>query len=109
VTDQTHYDVTKGRIRQVLETTGGRALPSTSFELEIFKKENRIRMVVAKGRGWGHGVGMCQWGAMQLSQDGYGFRKILDHYYPGTELKEWREVETMSGTLWGPEGRGGRG
>lgn len=88
-TDQDVYEVEKGQIRQVLETTARRPLLSTAFELEIWRKEERIRMVVARGRGWGHGVGMCQWGAMQLSRDGYGFRTILGHYYPGTQLKLW--------------------
>ena len=45
--------------------------------------------LTARGRGWGHGVGMCQWGAMQLSKDGYDYRFILGHYYPGTKLRLW--------------------
>lgn len=88
-TDKDVYEAVKGQIRQVLETAAGRPLLSTAFELKVQKKEDRIRMVVARGRGWGHGVGMCQWGAMQLSRDGYGFRTILGHYYPGTQLKLW--------------------
>lgn len=88
-TDKDVYEAVKGQIRQVLETSAGRPLLSTAFDLEVWKKEERIRMVVARGRGWGHGVGMCQWGAMQLSRDGYGFRTILGHYYPGTQLKLW--------------------
>jgi stage II sporulation protein D len=39
------------------------------------------------GRGWGHGVGMSQWGAEGYARHGYGYRKILAHYYPGTTVR----------------------
>ena len=38
------------------------------------------------GRGWGHGVGMSQWGAEGYARHGYGYREILAHYYPHTHL-----------------------
>ena len=38
------------------------------------------------GKGWGHGVGLCQWGAYGMSRKGYNYKQILDFYYPGTEL-----------------------
>jgi len=38
------------------------------------------------GRGWGHGVGLDQWGAEAMARDGRGYREILRHYYPGTGL-----------------------
>lgn len=39
-------------------------------------------------RGYGHGVGMSQWGAKALAEQGADYRTILAHYYPGTELRE---------------------
>ncbi|MGN0189575.1 MAG: SpoIID/LytB domain-containing protein [Candidatus Cryptobacteroides sp.] len=39
--------------------------------------------LVLKGSGWGHGVGLCQIGAAVMASQGYGFREILNHYYPG--------------------------
>ena len=42
------------------------------------------------GRGWGHGVGMCQWGAMAMAEQGYTAEKILTHYYPGTVIKRFK-------------------
>lgn len=39
-------------------------------------------------RGYGHGVGMSQWGAKALAEQGADYRTILVHYYPGTELRE---------------------
>ncbi len=40
------------------------------------------------GHGWGHGVGMCQYGAMGLAAAGKTYTAILKHYYPDTELKK---------------------
>lgn len=39
-----------------------------------------------QGRGWGHGVGMCQWGARGMAAHGMGYREILSWYYPTTRL-----------------------
>jgi stage II sporulation protein D len=94
--DREALEITKGQIRQVFESTEGRPLRSTAFELQVWRRGERIRMIVAQGRGWGHGVGMCQWGAMQLSRDGHTFREILRHYYPGTELRVWYPPEALS-------------
>jgi stage II sporulation protein D len=41
------------------------------------------------GRGWGHGVGMCQWGAKGQAENGRNYKEILSFYYPHTELKLW--------------------
>ena len=40
------------------------------------------------GGGWGHGVGLCQIGAAVMASKGYGYREILQHYYPGSELSD---------------------
>lgn len=40
------------------------------------------------GRGFGHGVGMCQWGAKGMGEKGFSYREILDFYYPGTVLSK---------------------
>jgi stage II sporulation protein D len=39
------------------------------------------------GSGYGHGVGMCQWGARGMALDGKDYHDILSHYYPGAELR----------------------
>jgi stage II sporulation protein D len=41
---------------------------------------------VISGHGWGHGIGMSQYGAQGYAQNGYTYDQILSHYYPGTEL-----------------------
>jgi len=42
---------------------------------------------VVKGAGWGHGIGMSQWGAYGLAKRGSGYREILAHYYTGTAIE----------------------
>lgn len=39
------------------------------------------------GRGWGHGIGLSQYGAKKMAEDGYDYEEILKHYYTGVEIK----------------------
>ncbi|MBP3191297.1 SpoIID/LytB domain-containing protein [Natronogracilivirga saccharolytica] len=41
---------------------------------------------VFRGAGWGHGVGMCQSGAISQINSGYDYRQVIDHYFPGTSV-----------------------
>jgi stage II sporulation protein D len=43
---------------------------------------------VFRGAGFGHGVGMCQTGAIGMAETGKSYREILRHYYPGTVLRK---------------------
>ncbi len=43
-----------------------------------------------QGRGFGHGLGMSQWGALGLAQRGYNYQQILQYYYQGTEISSTR-------------------
>lgn len=43
-----------------------------------------------QGRGFGHGLGMSQWGAYALAQRGYNYQQILQYYYQGVEISQWR-------------------
>lgn len=56
-------------------------IPSVFFELETAGNE-----VIISGRGMGHGVGLCQWGAREMAQRKHDYRSILSHYYPGTRI-----------------------
>ena len=59
------------------------------------------------GRGWGHGVGMSQYGAYAMARDGRSHSQILQHYYPGTSLHtEGDDAGTVVVDLFG--GRDGR-
>ena len=57
-------------------------LKSSAFDVEWQDDE-----VILRGRGWGHGVGLCQIGAAVMSFNGYGYKEILGHYYPGAEVE----------------------
>jgi stage II sporulation protein D len=48
--------------------------------------EGGVRGWVFTGRGWGHGVGLCQVGAYGMAASGFSYRDILSHYYPGTRI-----------------------
>jgi len=60
---------------------GWNAVRSTLFELYSGKD-----YIMLEGKGSGHGVGMCQWGAEGMGRLGFTYRDILAHYYPGTEI-----------------------
>jgi stage II sporulation protein D len=66
-------------LRQVLGYT---RLPSLQFEAST-----EGEAAVFRGRGSGHGVGLCQWGARGRAIKGAGYREILAHYYPGAEIR----------------------
>ncbi len=62
-------------------------LPSTWFDLEIERGEgDSLKQVIARGRGNGHGVGMCQNGAIGMARAGFSYKDILTHYYAGVKI-----------------------
>lgn len=72
------YIITAKDFRQIL---GPNELRSTNFEASISGDK-----LVLKGIGWGHGVGMCQWGAKGQSEKGKTCEEILGLYYPGAQI-----------------------
>ena len=48
--------------------------------------ETRISNITFKGKGFGHGIGMSQWGAKVMAERGHSYEDILLHYYSGTYL-----------------------
>ena len=44
-------------------------------------------VIYIHGGGWGHNVGLCQYGALGRALDGKGYEEILSHYYPGTKVR----------------------
>lgn len=76
-------------------------LPSTLFSLEMKNRggEDDLPSTAAfvfSGNGWGHGVGMCQWGSIGMARSGKSFREILSHYYPGTVVEDGYERYGLS-------------
>jgi len=65
-------------------------LPENLFTMHALQRDDGTRIVRFLGRGWGHGVGMCQHGAYGLARSGMTYDRILAHYYPGTVLETGR-------------------
>lgn len=75
------------RIRQVLRPPSGQLLRSTGFSLMAIGAGRNVTSLVIDGAGAGHGVGLCQWGAVGRARAGHGYQQILAAYYPGTRLE----------------------
>jgi stage II sporulation protein D len=74
--------------RFVLRTTSGEILNSASFVVEAAPiSGGRVTQLTLRGAGYGHGVGMCQWGAIGRARAGQDFRTILSTYFPGTTVE----------------------
>jgi len=73
------YVLRKNEIRWVLQPAEGRILGSTDFVVRQGRLEDGE--IVVEGRGFGHGIGMCQWGAIGRARAGQGYREILAAYY----------------------------
>ena len=61
---------------------GWSRLPSTNFKIAIDGD-----LVIFEGKGYGHGVGLCQWGALQMAREGKNYKEILSFFYPGTTIQ----------------------
>ncbi len=71
-------------IRRILQSPNGGALPSNYFFL--FPNPQNPRKFYIFGAGYGHGRGLCQWGALGQALEGVGFREILKFYYPNLQV-----------------------
>lgn len=89
---------TSGRVKeiQVVGTSGSRTLRGESFRIAAGLNSTLFNVAPVgegqelafsfAGRGWGHGLGLSQWGARGLAEAGYSYMQILGHYYPGAQL-----------------------
>jgi len=60
---------------------GPNVIMSTNFQASLIDDD-----IVFEGLGWGHGVGLCQWGAYFMAKEGYSYKQIIEYYYPGSEI-----------------------
>ena len=89
VTDRGVYRVMGDRVRWVLKPDPGSEaiLRSTLFKMEVTRIGDRVASVDLLGGGNGHGIGMCQTGAVRMAELGYSPVQILKHYYPGARIQ----------------------
>lgn len=78
------HEWTGREIRDILE------LPSTDFEIEYANPNS----ITVSTRGYGHGVGMSQYGADAMAKEGSKSEDILKHYYPNTEIKNFQSIHS---------------
>jgi len=80
---------------KVVSDQGTYALKSNNFRIKVGEtklKSTRFRIqpnrhgVLIRGKGYGHGVGMSQWGANRMAQSGFKYQDILKHYYRGVRI-----------------------
>lgn len=84
-TDRGAVTMSGHEIRDALRDARGAILNSTYFQVDREARSgDRVSGLTLRGTGNGHGVGMCQWGAIGRARAGHDVRAILRHYYPGT-------------------------
>lgn len=80
------FDVGGNDARAILRTPSGEPLPSSYFSVSTEGGDAGISRVILRGNGYGHGVGLCQWGAIGRARAGQSARHILRTYFPGTSV-----------------------
>jgi stage II sporulation protein D len=81
LTDKGKFSLNSVKFRKAL---GYGVIKSTNFD--VMNGDDNARFT---GAGYGHGVGLCQWGAKQRAGDGFDCREILSYYYPGTKVERY--------------------
>lgn len=85
ITENGKYTLAKELVIRRTFKKDGKALPSGNFYIDRIEENSQIKFVFTGG-GFGHGVGMSQYGAGAMSAKGYSFDEILQHYYTGIKL-----------------------
>ena len=85
-TDRTSIALRGNEIRAALRLPSGGILYSTYFSVNAVVGRDGVETLTLTGGGNGHGVGMCQAGAIGRARAGQDFRTILRTYYPGTTV-----------------------
>lgn len=86
----TKREFTIGKELEIRRALSEKHLYSSAFVIEPIYKENSdipYRFIL-HGAGWGHGVGFCQIGGAVMASKGKSYKEILEHYFPGAELRK---------------------
>ncbi len=84
--DHGRWSLRGNQIRAGLRLPSGEMLYSTYFSVDADVRGGEVRRLTLQGGGNGHGIGMCQTGAIGRARAGQDFRTILGTYYPGTTV-----------------------
>lgn len=78
--------ISGNNIRSIIRNSNNSSiLNSTLFNIEYSDSSG----IVITGKGYGHGVGLCQFGSINLSRNGRSYKDILEHYFPGTSITRY--------------------
>ena len=112
------YDFPYGRLDTVTLTgsSGSITIPGTEFYVDLGLKSDLLTIAAVSGQlnitgqGWGHGIGMGQWGALgyAIGQDhgdgNFTYAQIVDHYYAPAQLQNLSNITQVSGNSGGVGG-----
>lgn len=84
ITGKKEYTIPGYHIRTVF---GDNNDPGGLLKSNLINLRSKGNNVIIEGQGWGHGVGMCQFGAIEMSRQGKNYKRILYHYYSGTKIQ----------------------
>jgi len=73
------------------EIVGPNEIRSNNYEVVMFGYYFDLL-----GYGWGHGVGLCQWGAFEMARQHYQYDDILKFYYPGAKIEDYLEARSVA-------------
>lgn len=91
-----HYLLSPEEFRlRINRMRGWNFLKSNNYRISV-KKENGTQYFIFRGKGLGHGAGLCQAGALQLAALGYSRYEILGHYFPGIEFTQYNKTEQLT-------------
>jgi len=80
---------------EIISANGSKEMNANDFRLLVgpnylystaFNSRNNGKSITFSGRGWGHGVGLCQYGAQAMAEKGFKWTAILEYYYPKINL-----------------------
>ncbi len=92
ITTEVLETTSTGRVKKIkingVELNGRDVATKLSLRSNYFSIVQNDKNVTITTKGFGHGVGMSQYGALGMAKEGYTYDKILKHYYQGTEIKK---------------------
>jgi stage II sporulation protein D len=96
---ESHTASGRARTMKIILETGALTIPATEMRKKlgwdrlpstlITRISRNNSLMVFEGSGYGHGVGMCQWSALEMAKEGMNYRQILNYFYPGAMLQRY--------------------
>jgi stage II sporulation protein D len=92
ITDRTGKEIILSG-KDFREAVGPNLIKSNNYEVIM-----KGYFVDINGKGWGHGVGLCQWGAFGMALQQFNYKQILNYYYPHADMVDYHDFESSKDT-----------